>query len=192
MLRAEGVENALVETVRFILTDPLKYEWSLQGFGLLRLYLENDTRLHVWSRKYRYPNVSMIHDHLQWGLESTIVVGHVTNIKYVEDPEGDEYKYMVIKPGVGTRAKSRPKKISLKARTRSYYKGDTYAQYPEEIHETDASDGTVTIMKKYPTEDDSARVFWPKNGKWDTAEPRPANEHEILDITRSSLKLWFK
>lgn len=64
-------------------------------------------------------------------------------------------------------------------------------QTPSEIHETDAQDGTVTLMQKTPTGDDSARVFWEIGTGWGSAEPRKATPEEVLDITQNALKLWF-
>lgn len=98
-----------------ILENPLIHEWSLQGMGMLRLFLPNNSRLHIWDSRYRAPNVSMIHDHLQWGLTSSILAGSLVNriYKEVEPPEGQLYNHVLLKPGYGTHFKEEPSLIRL-------------------------------------------------------------------------------
>lgn len=180
------------ELVHAILSKAERYEWSLQGFGLLRLHLSNHCRLHVWDSRFRRPGVSMVHDHLQWGLASTVVVGVLRNQRYIEHPKGVEFTHQVIKPGYGTYSKSEPTTIRLSPLAPELYvAGETYAQEPAEIHETDADDGTVTFMRKVPTTDESARIFWPVGTEWGSAEPRIATTEEVLEITGHSLRRWF-
>jgi hypothetical protein len=180
------------ELAHAILTNARHYEWSLQGFGLLRLHLSNHCRLHVWDSRFRNHGVSMIHDHLQWGLSSTIVAGVLRNQRYIEHPKGVEFMHQTIKPGYGYYAKSEATVIRLSALApEMYVPGEVYAQEPAEIHETDADDGTVTFMRKMPTTDESARIFWPVGTEWGSAEPRVATLEEVTEITRRSLEKWF-
>jgi len=180
------------ELAQHILTNANAFEWSLQGMGLLRLHLPNHCRLHVWDSRFRKPGVSMIHDHLQWGLHSTILAGVMTNRRYVEDANGTEVMHMTIKPVYGYFKKSEPAGIRLRALPAEFYRpGETYSQEPNEIHETDADDGTVTFMRKSPTTDESARVFWPLGQEWGSAEPRIATAGEVTAITEHALKRWF-
>jgi hypothetical protein len=58
------------------------------------------------------------------------------------------------------------------------------------IHETDAEDGTVTIIRKTPTGDDSARVFWKVGTTWGSAEPRPATPDEVRLVSERALHRW--
>jgi hypothetical protein len=45
-----GREQFLIrELVKRILTNAHNFEWSIQGFGMLRLYLENSSH-EIWSR----------------------------------------------------------------------------------------------------------------------------------------------
>lgn len=169
------------------------HQWSLQGMGMLRLHLPGDCRLHIWDKRYRVPGVSMIHDHLQWGLKSTIISGSLLNRKYVETPDGDPYLYATIKPGYGTHFKHEPRPISLSQLglyQQIHYPGDSYQQAPSEIHETEAEDGTVTIMRKTPTRDESARVFWPVGSEWGSAEPRAASAMVVAAIVANALARW--
>jgi hypothetical protein len=141
----------LVPLVQLILSNALAFEWSLQGMGMLRLHLPGNYRLHVWDSRYRTPNVSMVHDHLQWGLHSTIVAGRLVNRRYVEADDGEPYNFTTLKPGYGCYFKHDPKPCSLKELEPDVYgPGESYSQAPAEIHETDAEDGTVTLMRCLP------------------------------------------
>jgi hypothetical protein len=53
--------------VKNILEKATSYKWSLQGFGMLRLYLSKDVRMHVWHPDFAVKKVS--HDpHAPMGL----------------------------------------------------------------------------------------------------------------------------
>jgi hypothetical protein len=178
--------------VQAILMNSAAYEWSLQGFGMLRLHLPNNYRLHVWDSRFRVPNVSMVHDHMQWGLHSTVVAGRLVNLRYRENLEGREYLHTTLKPGYGCYFKHPPKPTRLTPLTPHFRsEGQSYDQRAQEIHETEAQDGTVTLMQKFPTGDESARVFWPAHTQWVSAEPRRATTEEVVEITGFALKKWF-
>lgn len=185
------------EAVEAILSKAHSYEWSLQGMGMLRLHLPNNIRLHIWDSRFRVPGVSMIHDHLQWGLESTVIAGRLTNRRYVIAPDdfvgaSNAYTFTVLKPGQGCYHKTEPRAVRLAALTPEiYWPGQRYSQRPDEIHETDAADGTVTMMRKTPTDDESARVFWLQGTTWGSAEPRAATPEEVQQITSNALAKWF-
>lgn len=173
------------------------FEWSLQGMGFIRLHLVGHCRLHVWDKRYRVPGVSMIHDHLQWALNSTILSGELVNRIYRENSVQDfgvsqPYLVATIKPGMGCYFKSEPHLTHLSPMLlpERLLPGDTYRQAPDVIHETDAIDGTVTIIRKEPTPDDSARVFWPAGTEWGSAEPRRATPDEVADIVGRALTRW--
>lgn len=178
---------------RAILSNAQAYEWSLQGMGMLRLHLPDNYRLHVWDSRYRVPNVSMVHDHLQWGLHSTVIAGRLLNRRYIKIPRGGEpYMFATLKPGYDCYFKHEPQATCLGELLGDLYEeGESYGQEPSEIHQTNAEDGTVTLMRKTPTADESARVFWPTGTEWVSAEPRPATLAEVADITGRALELWF-
>lgn len=178
-----------------ILHHANNFSWSLQGMGFIRLHLVGHCRLHVWDKRYRVPGVSMIHDHLQWALNSTILSGELVNRIYVEsqgDWGGEPYEWATIKPGAGCYFKSEPQRTYLAPMLlpERLIAGDTYRQAPDVIHETDAQDGTVTIIRKEPTPDDSARVFWPAGSEWGSAEPRQATPDEVANIVARALSRW--
>lgn len=177
------------------------FEWSLQGMGFIRLHLVGHCRLHVWDKRYRSPGVSMIHDHLQWALNSTILSGELVNRQYsihdkaVINPAlqvGALFNWATIKPGQGCYFKSDVRQVYLEPRMfpERLLPGQSYRQAPDVIHETDATDGTVTIIRKDPTPDDSARVFWPAGTEWGSAEPRRASPSEVEDIVSRALARW--
>lgn len=180
---------------RAILENAHAFKWSLQGMGLLRLHLPGNCRLHVWDSRFRKPGVSMIHDHLQWALKSTILSGDLVNRKYRDFYPGTfdtpTHSFSTIKPGYGTFFKHDPKPIKLiESEVHRYRPGDCYMQSPQEIHQTEARDGTVTIMRKTPTKDESARVFWPIGTEWGSAEPREASSMEVAAIVGLALERW--
>jgi hypothetical protein len=185
------VKNARA-LARVILESAEKFPWTLQGLGMLRLHLGDNTRLHVWDHRFAFPGASPIHDHLQWGLHSTVLSGQLRNTRFLEDPAGDPFQYAVLKAGVGCFFKDGPHPIRLRRHTPEVYEaGSCYEQKPEEIHETSATPGTVTIMRKTPTADgESARVFWPAGSEWGSAEPRPATPEEIKQIVGTALERW--
>lgn len=176
-----------------ILRNALNFHWSFQGMGFLRLHsTDRNSRLHVWDIRHCVPNVSIIHDHLQWELKSTIIAGQMTNRRYELDPEGIPYRYVYLKPGPGCEPTSSIGTASLKFKPAEVYsEGESYFQNPHEIHSTHPLNGTVTLLEKKPTGDDRARVFWPMYTDWISAEPRVASKEEILSITRYALERWF-
>lgn len=187
--------------IRMILTRALAYDWTLQGMGFLICRPSPTMRIHVWDSRYRVADVSMVHDHLQWSLSSMIVGGSLTNQKYesatkvqMDDADGwVKCFYRTLRAGAGCHfIDEGPNRIHLrKLPPETYGPGQTYYQRNDEIHETQAEDGTVTLMTKFPEDNDLARVFWPRDKEWVSAEPRAATIPEVLDITSFALHRWF-
>lgn len=185
-----------------ILKHPLRYNWTLQGFGMLRTHLPNDARLNIWDSRYMaVPKPSMIHDH-PWDFDSVVVCGLLTNRRYkvLEDRGNldptthgvDLYTELTIKPGIGTEKRGTRCVILLPRPEEFYKEGMSYRQYHDEVHETDYEDGTITLnLRNRGNRDDVARVYYPAGTEWQTAEPRPATVAEILDITRLSVQKFF-
>ena len=65
--------------------DPRARNWTVQGFGMLRCYLDDGQvqRLHIWTAALRVPGVSDIHT-LPWEFDSTVFAGRIINKRYME------------------------------------------------------------------------------------------------------------
>lgn len=180
-----------------ILEDPTRYEWSLQGFGMLRFYITQEIRLHIWDSRYRVGNVSGIHTH-PWHFTSTVLAGQIEQYRYhrYHTAHGlsgfDEY---VIRAGEGGGLEGIPTPVLLRRSPLEIVKaGDHYKQRAEEIHLSQPVDGTVTIVFREladPKDADHAYVYVPAGEEWVSAEPRVATEKEIFDIAaRALFKLY--
>lgn len=184
-------KNSLL-LLRSLLTNGENLEWQYQGLGMIRLHLGTRHRLHIWDRSLAVPDVSTIHDHLQWGLNSTILVGQMINQRYTQEqrPGSIMFQHARIKACEGGGIEQSLGMTFLHpCEQETYYPGNCYFQEPDEIHESIPYEGTVTLMAKTPTNDrDGARVFWRK-GDWVSAEPRPATNREICQCLNKALAL---
>lgn len=188
--------NALQYAIIAILDDAKRHEkhqWSLQGFGMLRLYVRDFARIHIWHSQLRYPNVSMIHNH-SWDLSSTVVIGRVVNTRYTPSarPEvGRLYHTQRRITGYQTVEIGPVQEQWLEqANAEIYDPGDTYAQKAHEIHRTDAQDGTVTVMERKEDTEGQADIYWPYGSEWGTAKPRAATRDELLVGVNAALALF--
>lgn len=90
--------DALRASVKSILQEsPWNRDWTVQGFGMLRCYLDSDKRfrLNIWDDRLAVPHVSVIHDH-PWSFDSWIINGIFHNQRFEEASHGMPYDYMVI------------------------------------------------------------------------------------------------
>lgn len=180
--------------VKNILLQATAYKWSLQGLGMLRLYLSDSVRLHVWNKTFAFKGASPIHTH-PWDFKSTVVAGSLQNVIYLPANGGALYNRARLKCGPGGHLEeTAADKIILRAMPPWIYtEGEFYLEEAEVIHESIPEDGTVTIVERSFKEDkDHAFVYWPQGTEWGTAEPREATMHEVLRITRHALETWFK
>jgi hypothetical protein len=170
--------------VLHILDHAGQYDWSVQGFGMLRLYIRKIGRLHIWDDRLRYPGVSMIHTH-SWDLRSTIVSGNVRNTRFEEmDVIGLPYHKQRLVTGFQAHMVSEAKTVRLLNHPAEWYEpGDVYRQAGHEIHLTDAANGTITLMERREDENGEADIYWPLGESWGTATPKVATLKEILDTT---------
>jgi len=171
---------------------------------MLRTYLDDKQRyrLHIWDSSLRVPNVSPIHDH-PWHLDSLIVAGVLKQIRYhiagitsaVYYGSGyslppEIFQMSAIKCGEGACTKTDP--IKVKAYNRGleiYGPGERYQQTKDEVHESMAEDGTVTIVNRtFEGDRDTARVFWRGEGGWVDATPRRAEQYEISSVVERALR----
>lgn len=182
--------------VKKILEQPLSYKWSLQGFGMLRLYLSSKVRLHVWTNQapYKVPGVSIIHTH-PWDFTSEVVAGMITNTRYKEIEQGGRlYNRQLLQCGPGGCLKDEPDLVHLSVRdVEQVHEGDIYTEAAEEIHHSEPEDGTVTIVRRiFKSDTEHAYVYWPVGEEWGSAEPREATSDEINHITGVALNRWFR
>lgn len=178
--------------VKKILQNPLNYNWSIQGLGMLRLYLSDEVRLHVWDSRYTIRNVSVLHTH-PWDFESEVIVGAVEQKRYKESETGAPFHFSILKCGEGGCLVSESHRVNLiEFPVESYSEGRSYTQVADEIHESFPVTGTVSIVtRKFREDRDHAKVYWRYGEEWVSAEPRIATCAEIMEITRKSLDLWF-
>lgn len=152
------------------------FDWSVQGFGVLRHYIGTIGRLHIWDSRLRYPGVSMIHTH-SWDLRSTIVSGELCNTIYTEVPGGGlpyhkqrlitGYMSHMVTPMADTRLVPWSRTVLVA--------GEIYQQRASEIHQTNTINGTITLMERREDENGEADVYWPHGTEWGTATPRRVN-----------------
>lgn len=185
--------------VGLILAQPFKFQWSVQGLGMLRLYVGKVGRIHIWDDRLEAPNVSKIHNH-SWPLRSTIIAGTLRNQRYYEtynvaDPQPNLQAYFKQRAITGFKFEFQGPPVLTMLLPRgleTYGPGDVYEQSPAEPHYTDADRGTITIMER-PSDGDTgqADVYWPVNETWGSAVPHPATPEQIEMVTRHAWDLHF-
>lgn len=156
-----------------LLRNPFELDWRAHGIGFIKAYLdaEKTQRINIYHKMFMVPNISVHHDH-PWMLRSEILAGELTNKRYDRSYPADEgatcFMEGVITCNDFRGLEGTPKKVWLHGmRPEVYVAGSRYSQLPEEIHETSAIDGTVTLMTRSNfTADGTARIFWPANSEW--------------------------
>ena len=187
--------NIQAALVKLILEHWDHYAWTIQGFGFARVKIADVGRIHVWDSRLAVPLVSTVHTH-PWPLKSTIISGELINSRFVTPPAGIRcapYVHQRLKTGEGGGLVGEPEEIRLSPLDpRCYLPGDTYEQAPDDIHRTQAQDGTVTLLERPqgpPLEE--ASVYWPIGMKWVSAEPRkPSSDWELSPIMTLALERW--
>lgn len=188
--------QALRATIKALLENPHDLKWTVQGFGMMRCYLDSDKkyRLNIWDGALAYPGVSTIHDH-PWHFKSWIINGAFRNVRYVETLRfrgSMLYSCMVIKTGeVGGPVGLHEEAWMHALPVESYTTGDVYQQQANEIHKSMYDDGTVTLNERTRVGDgEHARVFWPHGQEWGDAIPRKATQNEISNTAYRALEKW--
>ena len=168
--------------------DSKPREWSAQGFGMLRTYLPGNRRLHVWTKAVYVPRATLLHTH-PWDFTSTVLRGVIHNFKFARvagEPTHNEYQ---LKCGQGACLVSEPSPVRLEQIwAQSICTGGEYSQTYDEIHETVAEEGTVTIIDRTLRRDaDYAQTFCLNGENFVSAEPRPATPGEA-ELAESYMK----
>lgn len=174
--------------------DGVRADWTLQGLGMLRLYLSPTVRLHVWDSAEAYPGASKLHDH-PWDFTSHIILGRLVNVRYERRPlrGGRPTHHMqTIVCGEGGCSLGDVTDVEMREESRFVYEaGQSYSQISTIVHESIPEDGTVTIIERVMHEDtEHARVFSDYGTEWVSAEPRPATPDEVKRMTRKALARW--
>lgn len=180
-----------------ILLDPLRHQgWTIQGLGMLRLFLSPDKkrRLHVWHSHLRVQDVSTKHTH-PWDLESVVVAGKLINRRSYEAIGQPTHNRVLIRCGAEGCELEPPTPVCLVPKPIEIYEpGQKYSQLANEIHDSGYVDGTVTICDRdYDfTKEERAYVYYGLNDQWGSARPRDAKPWEILTYCGLALKQMEK
>lgn len=178
-----------------VLEKPAELDWSIQGLGMMRLYLGDVGRIHIWDATLRTENVSEIHTH-SWDLRSIILSGRIYNTRFLEltsrrrEVFGESMWRQHIHCGMEGGKKGDPEPVVLQARARELYlPGESYAQRADEIHWTDTPGAVTLIERDHDGPDGEADVYWPasRGAQWVDAKPRMATREEVLAVTSRAL-----
>jgi hypothetical protein len=187
-----------------ILEHPHEREWSLQGLGMLRTYLdpEKTVRLHVWTEAGANEGVSELHTH-PWDFSSVVIAGEVLNQRFARKGEvpasapanigAQKWQQQTIRCGEGGGLEGDPEEILLFALKAEHYpSGTRYRQSACEIHRSKPADGTVSIITRtFGADTEHAYVYFPVGQEWVSAEPRAATFDEVGRICKNALEKWF-
>lgn len=102
--------------VQFILERAHAHDWTLQGLGMLRLYLPGGCRLHVWDMEHaRNVGASAIHTH-PWDFTSWVIAGKIKNWRMIEvdGPPGYVYGCRTVHCGKGLAENIPEKTVGLR------------------------------------------------------------------------------
>ena len=175
------------EIVKKVMENPFDYEWELQGFGMLRTYINKDTRLQIWLKEFSVPNVTDVHTH-PWNFESFIYQGNITNFVFRESSHdgppyvgAEAYDRCLILTGENAYVHER-NKVFLKIHgIYNFTRGDNYFHHKDIPHRIRFTDGTITILTKSNIQEDNLAYSYVKgiDNEWVSAAPRPATKEEI-------------
>lgn len=167
--------------------DEWRDAWTIQGFGMLRMYLSKEVRLHVWDPGYSVANVSTIHDH-PWDFVSTVLCGSIRDIVYEEEQGAATHHEQRILCGAGGHAVGATQDARLRVVSdKTFRAGESYKLYASQLHESRPEPGTVTLIDRtFGKDPDHARVFFPLGTEWVSAEPRQASRLEVGLFSRKA------
>ena len=172
--------------VRTILERAADHPWRIQGIGLLALRLDDrrQHRLHVWDPD-AITGDPPIHDH-PYDFTSTVVVGEVTNTRYVEAADGDEYRREIYSPS--DEDLRRTDTVRLTGTATTHGAGDRYRQLAGELHDSRQAPGTVTIIRCEWLDRPELTVCLRPAAPWVSGQAREATPDEITRITAPALE----
>jgi hypothetical protein len=173
--------------VHNILEHALDYPWRYQDIGLLSLRLDEQREyaLHVWAPD-RCAGTPPIHDH-PFDFVSRIIVGELTNTRYVEDPGGEKYVRERYSPSDETRRTV--DYVQLSSAVAVLGEGDEYAQIADELHDSSQLPGTVTVICRAPFQEVAELTVCRLDEKapWVSGAARAPTREEVMEITGQAL-----
>lgn len=194
------------DEVEAILRDWRSHEWQVQGFGMLRTYLDGpgEPRLQVWDQRLACWGNNAIHDH-PWAFESTTYAGLLFNQRFRVTDEWRSYMgaspfnghVTEIIPGTrGGKLSERPvRRARIEPQPLEVYSlGDRYQQTHREMHLTRYEQGTVTLITRHDREEaDIARVAWygEAHEQPPFVNPYPASPSVVERVIADALAAWW-
>ena len=166
--------------------------WSYQGFGMLRYYITESRRLHIWNPSRRVDAVSDVHTH-PWNFRSTVLCGALVDRVFVEREGVSPFMRQTIACGEGGGLVGDPCPVELaQSRSTLHAEGASYSHPASAIHRSEILEpGTVTVcVREFLEDTEHAFVYWPRREEWGSAEPRPATLEEIDAFTNAALEIW--
>ena len=175
--------------MRTILEHAEDYPWRMQDIGLLGLRLDDrrEHRLHVWGPTYSVGEPP-VHDH-PYDFTSTVVVGEMTNTRYVEDPVGHRVPPRALHAARRERAHDRHRDASPRPRP-SCAPATSTRNSRTNCTTVASSPGTVTIIRMSFVDVPALTVCTPSDAPWVSARSRPPTPDELEAITGAALDLF--
>jgi hypothetical protein len=180
-------ETTMTKALAFtILRHAEEFPWKMQDIGLMGLRLDErrEYRLHVWN-----PSLSAgqppIHDH-PYGFTSAIIVGELTNTRYVENAAGDEH--VRFRYSLPDEEQRRSDTVRLSAAAEILREGDEYRQLAHELHASWQQPGTVTLLRCSWGVARELTVCVRDEASWSSGQARDASREEIKAFTAKALE----
>jgi hypothetical protein len=161
------------------------FPWRIQDIGLMGLRLDerHECRLHVWDPSYGGEDPP-IHDH-PYDFTSEVSVGEPTNIRYEENPAGDEYVRFRYSPSAEDQRRSDA--VHLCATATTLTEGQ-YRQLAHELHASSQRPGTVTAIRCSWVGTPELTVCLRDEGLWRSGHARAATREEIKTVSAKALE----
>jgi hypothetical protein len=128
-----------------------------------------------------------IHDH-PYDFTSAIIVGELTNTRYVENAAGDEY--LRFRYSLPDEEQRRSDTVRLSAAAETFREGDEYRQLAPELHTSWQQPGTVSLIRCSWGVARELTVCLRDEAAWCSGQARDATRDEIKSFTAKALE-WF-
>lgn len=164
------------------------FPWRMQEIGLLGLWLDErrEYRLHLWGPSLGAENLEPpVHDH-PYDFTSRIIVGELTNTRYVETAAGDEHHRFRYSPPDEDQRRGDTVKLSGTAETLG--EGDEYGQLAHELHTSWQQPGTVTLIRCSWGAARELTVCLRDEAPWPSGRARDATREEIKSFAAEALE----